>query len=71
MSEYELSVRFDVRPLVLKTILTYLELDGLLRQGTPFYAGYSFRPASESFESAKGSGPFLVVGAGFTSQRAP
>ena len=50
VSEYELSVRFDVRPLVLKTILTYLELDGLLRQGTPFYAGYSFRPASESFE---------------------
>ena len=43
-------VGYDVRPLVLKTILTYLELDGLLRQGTPFYAGYSFRPTSESFE---------------------
>ena len=25
-------------------------LDGLLRQGTPFYAGYSFRPVSGSFE---------------------
>jgi ATP-dependent DNA helicase RecQ len=35
-----------VRPLVLKTILTYLELDGFLEQGTPFYAGYSVRPAS-------------------------
>ncbi len=33
VSEYELSTRHDVRPLVLKTILTYLELDGLLRAG--------------------------------------
>src|SRR5204863_2746162 len=44
VSEYELSVRHDLRPLVLKTALTYLELDGLLRQGTPFYAGYRLRP---------------------------
>ena len=50
VSEYEISGRFDVRPLVLKTLLTYLELEGLLRQGTPFYAGYSFRPVSGSFE---------------------
>jgi len=50
VSEYELSGRLDVRPLVLRTILTYLELDGLLRQGTPFYAGYSFRPLSGSFD---------------------
>jgi ATP-dependent DNA helicase RecQ len=47
LSEFELSGRFDVRPLVLKTLLTYLELDGLLRQGTPFYAGYSVRPTGE------------------------
>jgi ATP-dependent DNA helicase RecQ len=46
VSEYELSSRHDVRPLVLKTILTYVELDGFLKQGTPFYAGYSLRPAS-------------------------
>ena len=32
-----------MRPLVLKTALTYLELDGFLEQGTPFYAGYSVR----------------------------
>ncbi|NUR75138.1 MAG: RecQ family ATP-dependent DNA helicase, partial [Thermoleophilia bacterium] len=44
VSEYELSARHDVRPLVLKTLLTYLELDGFLAQGTPFYAGYSVRP---------------------------
>ncbi len=47
VSEFELSARFDVRPLVLKTLLTYLELDGLVRQGTPFYAGYSVRPTAE------------------------
>ena len=52
VSEYDLSARHDVRPLVLKTVLTYLELDGFLAQGTPFYAGYSVRPASDSFEDA-------------------
>jgi ATP-dependent DNA helicase RecQ len=44
VSEYDLSARHDIRQLVLRTILTYLELDGLLRQGTPFYAGYRLRP---------------------------
>jgi ATP-dependent DNA helicase RecQ len=43
ISEYDLSSRHDVRPLVLKTILTYVELDGYLEQGTPFYAGYAVR----------------------------
>ena len=50
VSEYELSARHDVRPLVLKTILTYLELDGVLEQGTPFYAGYSVRPSSGEWD---------------------
>jgi ATP-dependent DNA helicase RecQ len=48
VSEYELSVRYDLRQLVLKTVLTYLELDGVLRQGTPFYAGYRLRPLGDS-----------------------
>ena len=48
VAEYELSTRVDVRPLVLKTLLTYLELEGLLRQGTPFYAGYRMRPLGEA-----------------------
>src|SRR5204863_3056240 len=48
VSEYELSLRHDLRPLVLRTALTYLELDGLLRQGTPFYAGYRLRPLGEA-----------------------
>jgi ATP-dependent DNA helicase RecQ len=52
LSEYELSTRHDVRPLVLKTVLTYLELDGVLRQGTPFYAGYRLRPSgAPSYEA--------------------
>jgi ATP-dependent DNA helicase RecQ len=40
----ELGDRYDVRPLVLRTALTYLELLGTFRQGTPFYAGYRLRP---------------------------
>jgi ATP-dependent DNA helicase RecQ len=40
----ELSNRYDIRPLVLRTALTHLELLGLLKQGTPFYASYKVRP---------------------------
>jgi ATP-dependent DNA helicase RecQ len=40
----EMSGRHDVRQLVLRTILTYLELLGVLRQSTPFYAGYEAKP---------------------------
>jgi ATP-dependent DNA helicase RecQ len=49
LSEHDLSSRYDVRPLVLKTILTYVELDGYLEQGTPFYAGYAVRPTDGTF----------------------
>ena len=48
VAEYDVATRFDVRPLVLKTLLTYLELEGLLRQGTPFYAGYRLRPLGDA-----------------------
>src|SRR5206468_2013705 len=34
----------DVRLLVLRTLLTYLELLGVLRQGTPFYGAYEAKP---------------------------
>jgi ATP-dependent DNA helicase RecQ len=44
VSLYDLSQRHDLRPLVLKTALTYLELVGVLKQGTPRYASYEFRP---------------------------
>ena len=50
VAETEWSSRFDLRALVLKTALTYLELDGVVRQGTPFYAGYEVRPL-ESIEA--------------------
>ena len=39
VSEYELSARHDVRPLVLKTMLTYLELDGFLAAGHALLRG--------------------------------
>jgi ATP-dependent DNA helicase RecQ len=44
LSAADLSNRYDLRLLVLRTALTYLELLGALRQGTPFYAGYELRP---------------------------
>jgi ATP-dependent DNA helicase RecQ len=75
VSEYELTARHDVRPLVLKTILTYLELEGLLRQGTPFYAGYSLRPTGGSldavfaqFDASRADFLRRVVGAGKTAR---
>jgi len=44
LSLYELAAHHDIRPLVLRTLLTYLELDGLLTGGTPFYSQYKFKP---------------------------
>ena len=50
VSKIALSNTHDIRPLVLSTILTYLELDGYLEGGTPFYATYRFRPLVSSQE---------------------
>jgi ATP-dependent DNA helicase RecQ len=47
ISVAELSSRFDIRQVVLRTVLAYLELLGFLRQGTPFYASYDVRPLEE------------------------
>ena len=47
---YELSSAHDIRALVLRTLLTYLELEGYLRGGTPFYADYQFKPLMSSGE---------------------
>jgi ATP-dependent DNA helicase RecQ len=44
LAVHELSRRHDIRPLVLRTVLTYLELDGYLAEGTPFYSDYRFQP---------------------------
>jgi ATP-dependent DNA helicase RecQ len=44
----ELAGEHDVRPLVVSTLLTYLELDGYLESGTPYYANYAFQPLASS-----------------------
>jgi ATP-dependent DNA helicase RecQ len=46
----DLSNRHDIRPLVLRTLLTYLELDGYLQEGTPYYSRYQFQPKVSSAE---------------------
>lgn len=50
VSEYQLSGQFDVRPLVVKTLLTYLELEGYLASTGPFYTEYKFQPLKPSAE---------------------
>jgi ATP-dependent DNA helicase RecQ len=50
VSQYDLSFRHDIRMLVLRTALTYLELLGVLKQGTPFYNGYEYRPRVDDSE---------------------
>ena len=57
LADSELATRLDVRPLVLRTALTYLELDGYLRQTTPFYAGYKIKPLSDLDAVCAGLGP--------------
>lgn len=43
ISRYELTRVTDIRPLVLETVLTYLELDGVLTPLGAFYSGYQVR----------------------------
>ncbi len=50
ISLYSLSSEHDIRPLVLRTLLTYLELEAYLEGGTPFYAEYKFKPLMSSRE---------------------
>jgi len=47
---YSLGAEHDIRPLVLRTLLTYLELEGWLEGGTPFYSEYRFKPLMSSQE---------------------
>ena len=39
-----------MRPLVIETLLTYLELDGILQSTGPFYNEYKFQPLRGSAE---------------------
>ena len=47
---YQLSNELDIRPLVLRTLLTYLELELYLEAGTPVYQAYRFKPLVPSAE---------------------
>jgi ATP-dependent DNA helicase RecQ len=48
LSLHETSSHHDIRLLVLRTLLTYLELGGFLEGGTPFYNLYKFKPLLSS-----------------------
>ncbi len=48
VSLFTLSFEYDIRALVLRTLLTYLELDGYLQETTPYYSKYSFKPIVSS-----------------------
>ncbi|MDG1895575.1 MAG: ATP-dependent DNA helicase [Fuerstiella sp.] len=50
VSYYDLARNSDIRILVIRTLMTYLELDGYLEGGTPFYSGYQFKPQMSSAE---------------------
>ncbi|MCH6259155.1 RecQ family ATP-dependent DNA helicase [Puniceicoccaceae bacterium K14] len=43
VSTYHLSQQTDIRPLVLSTLLTYLELEGVIKFTSPFYSEYKFK----------------------------
>lgn len=43
ISMYHLSQETDIRPLVLGTLLTYLELEGVIKFTAPFYSEYKFK----------------------------
>ncbi|HTK74357.1 MAG TPA: RecQ family ATP-dependent DNA helicase [Gemmataceae bacterium] len=48
ISPYELANEHDIRPLVLDTLLTYLELEGLIEATGPFFSEYKFQPNRSS-----------------------
>jgi ATP-dependent DNA helicase RecQ len=59
VSRYDLSQETDIRPLVVETVITYLELDGLLRPTRAFYE-------STQVQFLKGEGAILE---GHTEER--
>jgi ATP-dependent DNA helicase RecQ len=50
VSVYDLAQRHDARDLVVKTLLTYLELEGVLQSTGPFYVEFKFQPQRPSAE---------------------
>jgi ATP-dependent DNA helicase RecQ len=53
VSPYELSADYDTGPLVVKTLLTYLELMGVIAATGPFYNEYKFQAHRTSAEILK------------------
>ncbi len=47
---YSIARACDIRPLVLRTLLVYLELDGFFAGGTPIYSSFRFVPETGSDE---------------------
>jgi len=64
----------DLRPLVLRTALTHLELLGVIKQGTPVYASYQVKPLIPvpdivaRFSGDKGAFIDAIFGAGKTGR---
>jgi ATP-dependent DNA helicase RecQ len=50
LSTYELSRAHDVRPLVVDTLLTYLEMEDVIEATAPFHGQYQFLPLKPSAE---------------------
>ncbi len=50
VSVYALSSEYDIRTLVVATLLTYLELEGIIVSTGPFYNEYKFQPQRSSAE---------------------
>ena len=50
LSMYDLSSEHDIRPIVIETILTYLELLGILESTGLFYSEYKFQPLTSGAE---------------------
>ncbi len=48
ISVYELSQQYDIRPLVINTLLTYLELNGAITSIGPFYSEYKIAFVEDS-----------------------
>ena len=55
VSVYDLAARHDIRNLVLSTLLTYLELDGVIESLGPHYNEYKFQPRRSSAEILAGA----------------
>ncbi|WP_425617567.1 ATP-dependent DNA helicase RecQ [Anatilimnocola sp. NA78] len=50
VSLYDLSSKHDIKQLVVRTLLVYLELGQWIEEGTAFYDSYSFQPRCTSAE---------------------